>query len=165
MTQNTCAFTGHRAAKLPWGYNEYDPRCVELKQRILDTAEAVYSAGYTHFICGMADGCDIYFCEAILSLRSEHPEITLEAAVPFEGQADRWPVRQRQRYERLICECDKTTLIQREYSPGCMMKRNQYMVDNAELLIACYDGKTGGTFNTLRYALEKDVKILHLPVE
>ena len=160
-----CAFTGHRASKLPWGYNEYDPRCIELKQRLLDTAEAVCSAGYTHFICGMADGCDIYFCEAIVSLRESHPEITLEAAVPFEGQADRWPAAQRQRYERLICECDKTTLIQREYTPGCMMKRNRYMVDRADLIIACYDGKTGGTFNTLRYALEKDVKILHLPIE
>ena len=55
-------------------------------------------------------------------------------------------------------------LIQKEYSPGCMMKRNRYMVDNAQLIIACYDGKTGGTLNTLRYALEKGVQVLHLPL-
>ena len=34
--QESCCFTGHRPAKLPWGYNESDPRCVRLKKRIAD---------------------------------------------------------------------------------------------------------------------------------
>ena len=46
-----------------------------------------------------------------------------------------------------------------------MMNRNRYMVDHAELIIACYDGQSGGTLNTLRYALEKGVRILHLAIE
>ena len=29
--ENTCCFTGHRPAKLPWGSRESDPRCTELK--------------------------------------------------------------------------------------------------------------------------------------
>ena len=160
-----CTFTGHRSAKLPWGYNEDAPACRELKQRIYDTAEAVYSAGFHTFICGMAEGCDLYFCEAVLALRDEHPEIRIEAAVPFPGQADRWPADQRRRYERLLEACDKRTLIRPEYTAGCMMERNRYMVDHADLIIACYDGKSGGTLNTLRYALEKGVQILHLPIE
>ena len=160
-----CTFTGHRSAKLPWGYNEDAPACRELKQRIYDTAEAVYSAGFHTFICGMAEGCDLYFCEAVLTLRDEHPEIRIEAAVPFPGQADRWPADQKRRYERLLEACDKRTLIRPEYTAGCMMERNRYMVDHADLIIACYDGKSGGTLNTLRYALEKGVQILHLPIE
>ena len=160
-----CTFTGHRSAKLPWGNNEDAPACRELKQRIYDTAEAVYSAGFHTFICGMAEGCDLYFCEAVLALRDEHPEIRIEAAVPFPGQADRWPADQRKRYERLLEACDKRTLIRPEYTAGCMMERNRYMVDHADLIIACYDGKSGGTLNTLRYALEKGVQILHLPIE
>ena len=165
LTNLTCTFTGHRSAKLPWKYNESDQRCLELKQRLFDTVEAVYFAGYRHFICGMAEGSDLYFCEAVMSLRDEHPDITVEAAVPFEGQADKWPKAQQERYQRLICECDEVVLIQKDYSPGCMMKRNRYMVDHSQLIIACYDGKSGGTLNTLRYALEKDVQVLHLPLE
>ena len=160
-----CAFTGHRAKKLPWGYNERDPRCRDLKQRIYDTAEAVYSAGFDYFLCGMAEGCDLYFCEAVLALRSEHPEITIEAAVPFAGQADHWPKAERERYERLLSQCDKVTILQEDYSPGCMMKRNRYMVDHTDLMIACYDGQSGGTLNTLRYALERNKRILHLSIE
>ena len=67
--QESCCFTGHRAAKLPWGYNESDPRCVRLKERIADAVLLAYQEGYRHFLCGMAQGCDLYFCEAVLALR------------------------------------------------------------------------------------------------
>ena len=72
----SCAFTGHRATKLPWRYNENDPRCVALKKRIYDVVEALYTAyGIRKYICGMAEGCDMYFCEAVLTLKKDHPDI------------------------------------------------------------------------------------------
>ena len=89
----------------------------------------------------------------------------LEAAVPFAGQAEHWGAAQRQRYESLLARCDAVTVLQEYYSPGCMMKRNRYMVDHADLIIACYDGKSGGTLNTLRYAMERGIQIVHLPLE
>ncbi len=165
MSELICTFTGHRAEKLPWGYNENDPRCRRLKRTLYDTLDAVYESGFRKFICGMAEGCDLYFCEAVLALREDHPDITLEAAVPFAGQAEHWGAAQRQRYESLLTHCDTVTVLQEHYSPGCMMKRNRYMVDHADLIIACYDGKSGGTLNTLRYAIERDIQIVHLPLE
>jgi uncharacterized phage-like protein YoqJ len=160
----SCCFTGHRAAKLPWGFLEEDARCVALKRHIFDTVEAVYASGIRHFICGMANGCDLYFCEAVLVLREERPEITLEAAVPFEGQAERWPPYQRRRYDRLLAECDEKTLIQKDYSSECMDRRNRYMVDHSSILVAAYDGLSGGTLNTLRYALAEGLEIIELPI-
>ena len=164
MSDLCCAFTGHRAQKLPWQYNELDPRCLDLKQRIGDTVESVYSSGFDRFICGMAEGCDIYFCESVIDLRSRFPGVFLEAAVPFSGQADRWPSGEKDRYERLISQCDRVTVLQEQYSPGCMMKRNRYMVDHADLLIACFDGQSGGTLNTMRYAVRNNVRIIHLGI-
>ena len=163
MRDPACTFTGHRPEKLPWRYDESDPRCLRLKRTIFDTVEVVYESGFRRFICGMAEGCDLYFCEAVLTLRDDRPDVTLEAAVPFAGQADRWPPQEKARYEELLSRCDLVTVLQEHYSPGCMMKRNRYMVDHADIIIACYDGKSGGTLNTLRYAIEKDVQIVHLP--
>ena len=60
--QKSCCFTGHRPAKLPWGYREEDPRCITLKARIFDAVTLAWQEGYRHFICGMAQGCDLYFC-------------------------------------------------------------------------------------------------------
>lgn len=30
----SCCFSGHRPAKLPWKYDERDPRCIEFKDRL-----------------------------------------------------------------------------------------------------------------------------------
>lgn len=38
--QSACCFTGHRPAKLPWGYREEDLRCLDLKRRMADAVEA-----------------------------------------------------------------------------------------------------------------------------
>ena len=46
-----------------------------------------------------------------------------------------------------------------------MMRRNRYMVDRSSVLVACYDGKPGGTWNTIRYAMDKDVEVIQLPTE
>lgn len=161
----TCTFTGHREAKLPWRGNEEDERCLRLKDMIYDAAESVYRSGIRHYICGMATGCDLYFCEAVIALREEHGEVTLEAAVPFEGQADRWPPEQQARYERLLSQCDYLTVLQRDYSPDCMMRRNRYMVDSSAILIAAYNGKPGGTQATLLYAMRNGLEIIQLPIE
>ena len=42
----TCCFSGHRPARLPWGRNEADPRCLALKAR-LDQALEEVMADYT----------------------------------------------------------------------------------------------------------------------
>ncbi len=165
VKSNSCCFTGHRDTKLPWRDNENDSRCIKLKECIYDAVEAVYRSGIRHYICGMATGCDFYFCEAVIELRGAHQEITLEAAIPFEAQAASWSESQRKRYERLIAECDYHTVVQKHYSSDCYMRRNRYMVDSASVLIAAYNGRSGGTMNTLLYAIRNGLEVIQLPVE
>ena len=161
----TCTFTGHRENKLPWRDNENDPRCLRLKERMFDAAQAVYHSGIRHFICGMATGCDMYFGEAILRLREEHPEVTLEAAIPCEGQSARWSPELRRRYDRIVSECDYQTVIRKDYSADCMLRRNRYMVDASSVLISAYNGAPGGTRSTLLYAIRQGLEIVELPME
>lgn len=160
-----CAFTGYRPEKLPWRYDERDERCVALKRRIADAVEEVYNAGARHFICGMAKGCDTYFAEAVLALRDEYPDITLEAAIPCETQSGSWSREDRARYDYILHQCDRQTVISREYTPECMLRRNRYMVDAARMLIAAFDGKPGGTMQTVNYAKSMGKEILMLSVE
>jgi len=161
----TCCFTGHRIAKLPWRDDESDPRCAALKEKLYAVTEAVYRSGVTHFICGMANGCDMYFAETVLRLRDGHPEIFLEAAIPFDGQADRWGTDLRARYAVLLSQCDAVTPVGHEYSPDCMMRRNRYMVDSSDVVVACFDGTPGGTMNTLLYAMRQKKEVIQIPIE
>lgn len=84
----SCCFSGHRPGKLPWGDDEGDRRCLALKERLWNEMEAAYERGYRHFICGMAQGCDLYFCELALALRQLHGDVTVEAAIPCPSQAE-----------------------------------------------------------------------------
>ena len=160
-----CTFTGHRPERLPWGADETDERCMALKFLIAQAVGQAYDDGFREFLCGMARGCDLFFCEAVQQLRGEHPEITVEAAIPFEGQAKAWPERQKRRWERLVTDCDYQTVVQRDYTPSCMQRRNEYMVDASGTLIAAYNGAPGGTRNTLLYAMRAGLNIIELPME
>ena len=162
--EKTCCFSGHRPTKLPWGANEADPACRKLKEELRSRLEGIYEAGYRHFICGMAIGCDMYFAEAVLELQKAHPDVTLEAAIPCGSQPEKWYLDQRKRYNRLLDACSTVTVLQISYTPDCMMRRNMYMVDNSSLLLACFDGRPGGTMNTIVYAQRTDVKVIFIDV-
>ena len=161
---SACSFTGHRPEKLPWKWNEDDSRCIALKKRLADAAEAAYQAGFRHFMTGMAQGCDLYACECALELRRRCPDVTVEAVIPCPTQADRWPAAQRERWQRLISACDYETLVSSHYTPDCMQRRNRYLVDHASLLIAMYDGTPGGTRYTVEYALRRGVEIVDISI-
>ncbi|MBO5340056.1 MAG: DUF1273 family protein [Oscillospiraceae bacterium] len=158
--EHTCCFTGHRPDKLPWGTDETDPRCAALKEKIAEAVERAYQAGCRHFICGMARGCDLYFCRVVLDLRSHRPEVTVEAAIPCESQTDSWPEAERICHAGLLDQCDFETMVQHRYDRGCMMRRNRYMVDRSCRIVAVYDGiPKGGTANTLAYALKQELTV------
>ena len=154
----TCCFTGHRPSKLPWGEDETSPLCRRLQGELIARLQGIYEAGYRHFICGLAAGCDLYFAEAILALRRQGATLTLEAAVPFDDQAERWNKGQQARYADLLSRCDQITHVSHLYTPDCMLRRNEYMIDRSSLLLACFAGTNGGTMKTILYAQRSGIK-------
>lgn len=138
--EHTCCVTGHRdisAAKILYVQNN-------LRQEL----EQAIHKGYTHFISGFASGVDLIFAETVVDLKNSYP-ITLEAAIPYPGRLNTPDTT----FHRLINECDIVKIHAAQYSKGCYMVRNRYMVDCSTLVIAVHDGrKTGGTAATIRYA-------------
>jgi len=162
----TCCFTGHRPDKLPWGSDEKDSRCLELKRRLYQALERAYDQGMRHFICGMARGTDLYFAEGVLALRERYPDVTLEGARPCESQASSWPEPEQLRYNQILDCCDYETLVQHHYDRGCMQRRNRYMVDRSSLVLSVYNGvPKGGTAQTLAYAMRSGIKTEILALE
>jgi uncharacterized phage-like protein YoqJ len=100
----------------------------------------------------------------VLALRDIHPDVSLEAAIPCPTQADRWAGVYQQRYQRLLSQCDEQHLVSQMYSPSCMQRRNEYMVDNSSLLLACFAGVPSGTMNTILYAQRHGVETIILDV-
>lgn len=160
-TGKICAFTGYRPSKLPFS-SEDDPECISLKMRLKDEIYNAVEQGYTDFLCGMALGSDTWAAEAVLEVQytlEGIKEVLLHAYIPFSGQDARWSARNRRRYHKILSGCASVTVISSHYLPDCMERRNRVMVQRADRLIAIFDGKNGGTQNTIRMAHEKGIEL------
>ena len=155
-----CMFTGHRPKGLPFGYNERDSHCKKLKKVLKKLIlKKIKIENVTSFLCGMALGTDMFAAEIVLELKRKFRNITLTAVLPCRTQAARWNKESIARYELILAKCDKIIVLQDEYTPSCMHKRNSYMVEHSDCVIAVWSGIEGGTANTIHFATER-----HLPV-
>lgn len=158
----TCAFSGHRPEKLPWGTNEQDPRCQALKIQMEHQLRQLCDSGVDRFLCGMARGTDLMFAELVIKLRKEYA-VTLEGVLPCLNQEKRWPQEEQNRFWQLLRSCDRRICLQKTYTEGCMLRRNRYMVDQAQYLLTVWDGNPhSGTGSTRLYAQQKGISVLSL---
>ena len=157
-----CCCTGHRPKSFPFFYYDEDKRNVYLQLLEDKIKLAITEYGITNFISGMALGADLDFAEIVLKLKSEY-DITLECAIPCRNQTLKWKDTDIERYESILSRADEVNILSERYDPECMLKRNRYMVDKSELVIAVFNGKQrGGTFYTINYAKRRGVKTLIL---
>ena len=155
----TLCFTGHRPNKLPWGLNEKDDRCLKMKVNLKEKIIEAIENGYTYFISGMAIGFDIICAEMILELKKDYPQIKLICALPCKDQYKVWTSQQIKRYKQVISKCDEIRCLYDTYNDKCMLERNDYMLNNSSIVIALYNGLSGGTGYTIKKAKEKGLKI------
>lgn len=93
-------------------------------------------------------GCTVCPCPT-----QKNPTLKLHCVLPCESQADKWSAFARERYTAILSAANKVTYVRRKYTSGCMLERNRYLVDHADVLLAVYNGEWwGGTAATVRYA-------------
>ena len=78
---------------------------------------------------------------------------------PFDGQADKRQTEYRERHDRLFSQTDLVTVTGHEYTKSCMFNRNRYLVNNADMLLAAFDGQPGGTEMTIQYARQQGIRV------
>ena len=90
--------------------------------------------------------------------------IKLTCAIPFEGQHKRWTdATSLAWYWRLRERADLVVIVNDGgYDRLKMLKRNEWMVANCDLLLACWNGSAGGTGNCVHYAQLHGVRTINL---
>ncbi len=132
------AGTGHRTDKIEHRVNEV---CSAIHSFLLEVRP-------DRVISGMALGFD-----QLLAAYARMLSIPWTAAIPFPGQHLRWPQRQQDAYHRLLESASDIEIVSSSYEgPWVLQRRNEWMVDRCGLLVACWDGSSGGTANCLEYA-------------
>jgi len=162
--KDAVCFTGHRSQKLPWGSNVEDPRYLKTKEMTREAIELEIMRGKSFFISGMALGFDTMCAEIVLSLKDKYPHIRLECALPCKDQEKMWDVQDRYIYHKILEQADVVSYLQADYTKYCLQKRNEYMVDKCNVVIALFGGRLGGTKNTIDYAYKKLKEVRIIPV-
>lgn len=143
-TKTICCFAGPRPQSLPFGEAEGSPGCLQMKQLMrLQAIHMIEDYGVTHFISTFEMGVGQYGAEIVLDLKKQYPDITLECAIAYEMQAEKWTVEQRERYFTTVGQCDMETLLQRHYTRDCRRKRIEYMAAQSHYCIAVWNGRPG----------------------
>lgn len=153
--EKSAAFSGHREIDT----TDKDRVVEKLKQTIIKC----YDKGIRNFYCGMAVGFDLLAAETILFLQDKYKDISLTAVIPFRGQPSRFINEDKERYEDVLRNASHIFVLSEKYYDGCMLRRNDFMIENSSKLIAYYNGKYGGgTFYTCRKAKKLKIPIINV---
>ncbi len=93
--------------------------------------------GYTHFISSFANDTDVLLAQIIGSFRYKNKDLILEAVIPIENKLNSLD-----KIKYALMLYNKVTVIQEQCGPECFQKRNKYMIDNSDVVVALWDEKT-----------------------
>ena len=145
------AFIGHRET-----YGHY-----RLEDQIEQIArDKLYEKEYVEFYVGRNGDFDISVASAIKRAQNAvgHHNSCLILLQPY-------PMRDDEYYEKFYDEVQYPVSF-KTYPKSAITKRNKWMVDNSELLVAFVEeGRKGGALTTLKYAEKKGVPIINLALQ
>lgn len=146
----TCAVTGHREI-----FSDMD--CEKLKKDFLE----IIKKGFSLFLVGMAKGFDLLCFNILLELKKENSDIKICAVIPCAEQEKYYSSNEKKEYYNFLEQADFIAKEEKPYFKGCMLKRNDYMLENCSLLYAYYkETGRGGTLYTINGAKKRQISIL-----
>lgn len=146
--------TGHRPAALG-GYILPNP----IYNIVCQQTEKIFrELKPDKLITGMCIGYDQWAANIAIKLG-----IPFIAAVPFEGQENKWLEKDRRIYHKLLSKAQEIVYVSLPgYSSYKMQLRNEWIVNNCDILVGVFNGSPGGTANCIKYAqsIKKDSEII-----
>lgn len=159
LTDRIVVITGHRPFPKLGGYSR-----AAVARRRRTAREWIAALRPRGVIDGLAQGFDLdVFEECVIA------KVPVLACQPCLRQERIWPADVQRRYHELLALAAKVELVTNaEYTRDCMQRRNIYMVDRAvnhplgrSLLLALWDGTSGGTYNCLDYARTTGIEMIN----
>ncbi len=147
----TVSFTGHRTY------------AGEADRALRESLQMLYERGFRRFLVGMAWGFDLAAAEAVTALKGRYADVELVAIVPFGAFRNLFHDEDLQRYDKVLQAADECVVTGENGSPRSYMRRNDFLVDNASLVVAWWNGhRQSGTAYTVKRAFKKGCEVINL---
>jgi uncharacterized phage-like protein YoqJ len=151
------AGTGHRPQKLYKTYQGEEYVIRTIQKAISELGKVDYG------ISGMAVGFDTALARVFVA-----SGIPWTAACPFRGQESKWPQKSQADYHALLKCASKVVFVDElngeppGYIAAKMQRRNEYMCNESDTILALWDGTSSGTGNCVNYAERSGKKIINI---
>ncbi len=157
------AFSGYRPEKMERSFRrggDESSVCAAIRDEVIFR----YENGARMFLSGMAEGFDLWAAREVVRLVREGvcPAAGLVAVVPYRGQAAGYSPVFGKLYEEMLEAASRVAVLSERYYKDCFLRRNDWLVDNAAVLICYYDGLPGGTRYTVRRAVRERLSVVNL---
>ena len=165
--ERTACFTGHRPREV-MAFEPLDERCERLTEAFdREVQRLVQQQRVDMFLCGMADGFDLFAAQRLLWLRrmDRIPQgVCLIAVLPYPGHIRSMPrKRWTEAYQEVLLCAQDALVVSAEYGPEAYKKRNAYMVEHARYVLAFWNhSPRSGTGQTVRMAEKSGRTIVNL---
>lgn len=159
-----CAVFGCSPMRSPWGFDEEDPGCREMKLEMLQQILAQRQTGATRFVVACGYGAGLYAGEMIQVLREKDTDLELVSVIPWEEQANKWAPYLRERYFDLLAACSRVEMISPRETETCRREALEHCVQEADVVLAvCDPAEESLAGEAVRYASElgREVILIH----
>ena len=140
MNKKCCAIIGSRPDSFPWGLDEDDERCEELKRQLLSKITNAINNGMKNFAVAMDSGSGLYAAEVINAWRRSDDSICLTCIIPWEEQSTKWTPQLRARFFAAQEKCSDVQLVSNAYTGDCEITALLNAVDMADTVIVVSSG-------------------------
>ena len=160
-----CAVIGQSPMRFPWGFDEEDSSCQNLKLALAQKIMELRQQGATRFAVVADCGVGLYAGECINALRQHDPDLMLFVVTPYEEQATKWTPDLRNRYFKLLEDCTIMELASHRKTPECEYDAYHKIIDYADTVLAVYDPvlATGNAVDrAMKYAKERGLPVIFI---
>lgn len=162
------AISGHRPDKFGIRYSEFDGETMlsdrDRELRVIRAVDVAFTEAFkrerpTMLFIGMAQGVDLWVAGIAVNMG-----IPFTACIPCRNQIWRWGRTWTDLYVKRAKQAAKVIYTSNEMlcSPRLYKRRNAFMVDQSEKLIALWDSTPGGTAHAVRYAEATNTPVVNV---
>ena len=160
-----CAILGQPPMRFPWGFDEEDGGCQNLKLALAQKIMELRQQGVTRFAVVADCGIGLYAGECVNALRQTDAELMLFVVTPHEEQATKWAPYLRERYFKLLEDCTIMEAVSLHKTPDCEYEAYRRIIDYAGMVLAVYDpatAKGGAVDRAMAYAAKLSLPIMRV---
>lgn len=140
----SCAIISDSPIAFPWGFDEEDEDCAELKRLLRNRISSLVADGVRSFSVVLDPGFGLYAAEMVNRLRGADPSVELCCYIPFEELAVKWTTELRERFFRAVEQSSAADTVSTHRTDDCALEAYFRAVDDADMVLTVSRGKMKG---------------------